>query len=165
MFSFPYVDPDLGHWYIIGKVNTTKRRLNLKLHCTLCPTGWEFHAKPTFFFNIFSGDPHFDAKIIGLCLICLVMGPLEKEHFKVILEAPRERWGISVTRGQINILVMISCLGILSVGGNYVWCHVIVVISLELEEARRWVRDLKSSYRDIFYGGIDPFAQPLKTNF
>ena len=23
--------------------------------------GWEFHAKPVFFFNIFSGDLHFDA--------------------------------------------------------------------------------------------------------
>ena len=27
--------------------------------------GWGFHAKPVFF-NIFSGDPHFDALIIGL---------------------------------------------------------------------------------------------------
>ena len=28
--------------------------------------GWEFDAKPVFFFNIVSGDPHFDALIIGL---------------------------------------------------------------------------------------------------
>ena len=28
--------------------------------------GWGFHAKPVFFFDIFSGDPHFDALIIGL---------------------------------------------------------------------------------------------------
>ena len=28
--------------------------------------GWGFHAKPAFFLNIFSGDPHFDALIIGL---------------------------------------------------------------------------------------------------
>ena len=72
----------------------------MKLHYTLCLTGWEFHAKPAFFFNIFSGDLHFDAKTIGRCFICLVMGPLEKEHFKkVILEVLRERWKISVTRG------------------------------------------------------------------
>ena len=84
----------------------------MKLHCTLCLTGWEFYAKPAFFFNIFSGDLHFDAKTIGRCFICLVMGPLEKEHFKkVILEVLRERWKISVTRGQMNILVTISCPG------------------------------------------------------
>ena len=82
MFSFCHVDPDLGYWYIIGKVNNTNRRLNLKLHCTLSFTGWEFYAKPAFFFYIFSGDLHFDAKVIRLCLICRVMGPLEKEHFK-----------------------------------------------------------------------------------
>ena len=29
--------------------------------------GWRFHAKPVFFFNIFCGDLHFDALIIGLC--------------------------------------------------------------------------------------------------
>ena len=28
--------------------------------------GWEFYARPAFFFDIFSGDPHFDALIIGL---------------------------------------------------------------------------------------------------
>ena len=28
--------------------------------------GWGFHAKPVFFLNIFSDDPHFDALIVGL---------------------------------------------------------------------------------------------------
>ena len=28
--------------------------------------GWGFHAKPVFFFNIFSGDLHIDGLIIGL---------------------------------------------------------------------------------------------------
>ena len=28
--------------------------------------GWGFHAAPFFFFNIFSGDPHFDALIKAL---------------------------------------------------------------------------------------------------
>ena len=28
--------------------------------------GWGFHAKPVFFFNIFSGSPPVDALIIGL---------------------------------------------------------------------------------------------------
>ena len=27
---------------------------------------WGFHAKPVFFFNIFSGDPHVDGLIMGL---------------------------------------------------------------------------------------------------
>ena len=37
MFNFPHVDPKLGHSYIIWKVNTTNRGLNLKnTLCTLC---------------------------------------------------------------------------------------------------------------------------------
>ena len=30
-----------------------------KTVCTLCLSGWEFHSKPVFFFNIFSGDLYF----------------------------------------------------------------------------------------------------------
>ena len=82
MFSLPHADHDLGFLINYWKVNTSNRKLNLKLHCTLCLTGREPHAKPVFFFNIFSGGLHFDAKIIGVFLICLVMGPLEKKHFK-----------------------------------------------------------------------------------
>ena len=36
--------------------------------------GWRFHAKPVFFFNIFDGDLHFDALIIELCKIWLIIG-------------------------------------------------------------------------------------------
>ena len=47
----PLVDPDLGYWYIIWKVNTTNRGLNLKnAFCSLYLWGWEFHVKPVFFF-------------------------------------------------------------------------------------------------------------------
>ena len=39
----------LGYWYIIWKVNTTIRGLNLKhTFCTLCLWGWGFHVKPFF---------------------------------------------------------------------------------------------------------------------
>ena len=44
MFSFPHVDPELGYWYIIWKVDT------------LCLFS---------FFDIFSGYLHFDVLIIG----------------------------------------------------------------------------------------------------
>ena len=45
--SFPLIDPDLGYWYIIWKVNTTNRGLNLKnTFCTLCLWGWGFHVTP-----------------------------------------------------------------------------------------------------------------------
>ena len=50
--SFPLIDPDLGYWYIIWKVNTTNRGLNLKnTFCTLCLWGWGFHVKSVFFFK------------------------------------------------------------------------------------------------------------------
>ena len=49
--SFPLMDPDLGYWYIIWKVNTTNRGLNLNnTFCTLCIWDWGFHAKSVFFF-------------------------------------------------------------------------------------------------------------------
>ena len=45
----------------------------------LCLWGWEFHAKPFFFFDIFGGDPHIDALIIELCWICLIFGQTFEE--------------------------------------------------------------------------------------
>ena len=38
------------------------------------PLWWEFHAKPVHFFNIFSGDPHFDELILGPYCISLIIG-------------------------------------------------------------------------------------------
>ena len=67
MFSFPHVDAGLWYWYIILKVNTTKRGLNLKNALrTLCLRGWGFHAESDFFFDIFSGELYFDVLIKGL---------------------------------------------------------------------------------------------------
>ena len=43
------------------------------------PQGLRIHATSAFFFNIFSIDLHFDTIIIGLCLICLVMGQTHGE--------------------------------------------------------------------------------------
>ena len=52
--SFPRVDPDLGYWYIIWKVNTTNRGLNLKnTFCTLCLWGWGFHVNLSSLFKTF----------------------------------------------------------------------------------------------------------------
>ena len=38
----------------------------LKTPSLLCFLGYELHRKPVMFFNIFSGDLHVDALIIGL---------------------------------------------------------------------------------------------------
>ena len=51
--SFSSHWPDLGYWYIIWKVNTTNKRLNLKnTFCTFCLWGWDFHVRSVFFFKI-----------------------------------------------------------------------------------------------------------------
>ena len=36
--------------------------------------GWRFHAMPIFFFNISSNDQHIGTLIIGLYLVCLIIG-------------------------------------------------------------------------------------------
>ena len=66
--SFPLIDPDLGYWYIIWKVSTTNRGLNLKNNFwTLCLWGSGFHVKSVSFFKKnYSGDLFFDVLIIGL---------------------------------------------------------------------------------------------------
>ena len=48
------------------------------------PLVLEIHVKPAFYFNIFSGDLHFDALIIELCYICLISKLLEKVKFFLI---------------------------------------------------------------------------------
>ena len=51
---------------ICWKVNTVNRWLNFKnTFCKLCLLERGFRAKPVFFFNIFSGNLHFDTLIIG----------------------------------------------------------------------------------------------------
>ena len=47
--SFPLIDPDLGYWYIIWKINTTNRGYECEkhiLHTMLLGLG--FHVKPVF---------------------------------------------------------------------------------------------------------------------
>ena len=65
--------------------------------CTLCLKGWGFHAKPVFCFNIYIGNLYFDALIIGLFYICLVIGQTFGEGTlkKVFAGVLRERWGVS----------------------------------------------------------------------
>ena len=49
--SFPLIDPDLRYWYIIWKINTTNRGLNLKKHLHTIPRCLGFHVKTVFFFK------------------------------------------------------------------------------------------------------------------
>ena len=65
---FPIIYLDLCNWYIIWKVSTTNRGLNLKnTFCALCLWGWGFHVKSVFFFKKrCSGDLFFDFLIIEL---------------------------------------------------------------------------------------------------
>ena len=51
--SFPLIDPGLGYWYIIWKVNTTNRGSNLKNTFCTCKACILFK-------KIFSGDLLFD---------------------------------------------------------------------------------------------------------
>ena len=75
IFSLPYVDSDLEYWYIIWKVKTRNGNKFEKHLLHYVSEGWDFiHAKPVFFFNIFSVDPHADSLIIGLYLTCLITG-------------------------------------------------------------------------------------------
>ena len=50
---FPVTDLDLGYWYIIWKVNTTNRGLNLKKNtfCKLCFWGWDFMSRSCLLFK------------------------------------------------------------------------------------------------------------------
>ena len=53
---------------------------------TLCLWGCGFHAKPIFFLNIFYGDLHFDAFILGsVKFVLLLVRILEKVQFKMCL--------------------------------------------------------------------------------
>ena len=66
--------------------------------CTLCLRDWRFHAKPVFFFIIFSRDLCFNTLIIELLYISLIIsqilgvGTLQKAFVGV----SRERWGVSL---------------------------------------------------------------------
>ena len=53
------------------------------------------------FFNIFSGDLYFDALIIRLFQISLVMGQTlgEGTFQKVLVDMSRKRWGVSLAWG------------------------------------------------------------------
>ena len=73
---FSLTDLDLGYWYIIWKVNTTNRWLNLKKKHLLqiMLLGLGFHVKSLSpFLKNFGGDLFFDVLIIGL-LIYIFMG-------------------------------------------------------------------------------------------
>ena len=48
--TFPLIDPDLGYWYLVWKINTTNRGLNFKnTFCILSLWGRGFLVKPVFF--------------------------------------------------------------------------------------------------------------------
>ena len=59
---FENLTPEIGGWI-------------WKTHFAYSASGWwRFITKPVFYFNIFCGDLHFDASIMGLCLIYLIIG-------------------------------------------------------------------------------------------
>ena len=53
----------LGIDILFKKLNTTHSGFNVETLCTLSLRGREFHAKPVFFLNVFSGSLYFDALI------------------------------------------------------------------------------------------------------
>ena len=100
--SFPHADSDLTYWYIIWNVSTTNWGLNLKSTlCRSCIWSWGVHAKHVFLFNIFTGacNLYFDALIIKLFYICLVMGLGEGTLSKVFVDVSRLRWGVTLASG------------------------------------------------------------------
>ena len=66
------MDPDLGYWYIISKINSRNRVWKEPLQTIVL--GVEISCKACLPVNIFSGDLHFDALIIRLCWIFLIIG-------------------------------------------------------------------------------------------
>ena len=61
------------------------RGLNLQNNFwTLCLWGWEFHAKPVFFFNIFSGDLHLDVLICGSFRFGYLWARLSEKRVKAL---------------------------------------------------------------------------------
>ena len=101
---FPLTDPDLGYWYIIWKVNTTNRVLNLKsTFCTLCLWGWEFHVKSVFFFKKnYSGDLFLDV-LIGSFRFTYLRDRLMEKWVKALHWESEGSWlkpGLLVTLGS-----------------------------------------------------------------
>ena len=67
MFSYPHVDPDLGYWYIIWKVNTRNKGLNWKIPFAHYASGDVDSIQSLYSFLIsWSGHLHFDGLIIEL---------------------------------------------------------------------------------------------------
>ena len=117
---FPLIDPDLNYRYIISKVNTTNRELNLKnTFCKLCLLDWRFHVKAIFFLKNFNCDLFFDALIIGLFYTEVFLSQtygevIQRATFRIerILaqtEAPADLMVKQVSNTVINIgLMMLS---------------------------------------------------------
>ena len=66
MFSLSHFEPGVGYWYIIWKIHTKNRELNLKNTSTLCLWGWWFHVE-----------------VISLVVTCTVMF-----HYCALLDLP-----------------------------------------------------------------------------
>ena len=112
MLSLPHVDLELEYGYITWKANTRNSGLNLKnTLCALCIWGWGFHANPTFVFNIFSSDLHFDVLIIGFCWIFLIIGQTLGTISKVFVGVLTKTWQVSLAWVQVNNLAKRFALG------------------------------------------------------
>ena len=80
--SFPLIDPDVGYWYIIWKVNTTPeiRDWIWKTPSAHYASGVGISYKSCLLFKtFFSGDLFFYVLIIGLFYIYVFMGQTHGE--------------------------------------------------------------------------------------
>ena len=62
---------------------------------------------------------------------------MEKAHFKIVFVVFERRVGELVQPGRANEDCLEVCFVGLVVGGNYVWCLVVVVIFVGFEGAKR----------------------------
>ena len=130
MLSFPYVDSELGYWYIIWKVNTRKRGMNLKsILCTM---------------SLWVGI----SSKACLFVICTVVMRTLMHDYRAILGLPNH-WSNSCRRCNLKYVYCCVngdlgswCLSWrkvngLGVRGNYVCSLVMSVIYMELGGRKR----------------------------
>ena len=99
--------------------------------CARCLSGWKFHVKPAFSFNIFRGEQYFDALIIKLFQICLVISQAlgKSKLLKALVNMLRERWGVILAWKGNEYPGKEVCLVGLGFGWNYLRynansCHI-----------------------------------------
>ena len=142
-----YTDRLLNMFFLLHGVTL---QIGDRLHqkntlCTLCLIGQEFHAKLIFFCNI-------------LVLPGCISDSSRRYTLKCLCWCVQGKVGELVQPGGASVDCLDGWFVGLVVGGNYIWCVVIVVIFMGF--AKSWGNDLKSLFevamhatrRDDFYG-------------